>query len=508
MPVHPTDPTRRNFLTQSSAATMTPQKALFLDTLHQQITKRTKARNSLIEFTTYVKPNYKANWHHNLIGTALDRVVRGELKRLMIFMPPRHGKSELSSRKFPAYYLGHHPNHEFISASYSGDLAMDFGRDVRNLLLENSYKALFPKNTLSEDSQAKNKLHTSQGGMYFAVGVGGSTTGRGANVLNIDDPVKDRAEAESPVYRESLWEWYKSVAYPRLMPGGAIVLTMTRWHEDDLAGKILNQEQEGGEKWEKLILPAMDETGQALWPQAFPAETLKGIKATIGPHDWASLYDQRPRPIGGAFFSESDLLHNNQPVPFPASCDGVFAIIDSATKTGNENDGTAVTFFARNRHTGFPLVVLDWDIIQIEGAFLELWLPFQFKYLEELATETQARNGSLGVWIEDKSSGMVLLQQCNEKNLQATQIDSILTSIGKKERAINASSYVYKQQVKFTDRAYNRIKNYKGKTKNHLLSQILDFRVGSKGQDEDDALDTFCYGTLLALGSTGSYTTH
>jgi hypothetical protein len=458
----------------------------------------------MIDFTVYVKPNYNTNWHHALIAEKLDRIVDGTLKRLMIFMPPRHGKSELSSRKFPAFYLGHHPNHEFISASYSGDLAVDFGRDVRNLLLDAKYQALFPDAALSEDSQAKNKVHTKSGGMYFAVGVGGSTTGRGANVLNIDDPVKDRAEAESPTYRDALWEWYKSVAFPRLMPGGAIVLTMTRWHEDDLAGRILNQEQEGGEKWEKLILPAIDENQEALWPAAYPVATLKGIRETIGAHDWASLYEQRPRPIGGSFFNESDLLVNNQPVPFPSSCDGVFAIIDSATKTGNEADGTAVTFYARNRYSGHPLVVLDWDIIQIEGAFLELWLPNQFKYLETLAEETKARNGSLGVWIEDKSSGTVLLQQAHEKNLAVNEIDSLLTAMGKKERAINASSYTYRQMVKFSERAYNRTKSYKGRTRNHLLGQILDFRVGSKGMDEDDALDTFSYGTLLGLGSSPS----
>ncbi len=467
--------------------------------------QRRQARKSLIDFTCYVKRNYRPNWHHRLISEQLNRIVSGELKRLMIFMPPRHGKSELSSRKFPAFYLGHHPEHEFISASYSGDLAMDFGRDVRNLMQSAEYAALFRDNALSEDSQAKNKFNTKKGGMYFAVGIGGSTTGRGANVLNIDDPVKDRADAESPVQRDNVWNWYKSVAFPRLMPGGAIVLTMTRWHEDDLAGRILNQEYEGGEEWEKLILPAIDENGQALWPSAYPISTLENIKQTIGLHDWTSLYDQRPRPIGGSFFNEGDFLVDGQPVPFPTNCDAVYAIIDTATKTGGLNDGTSITFFARNQYGGIPLLILDWDIIQIEGAFLERWLPQQFKYLEELAEQTGARNGSLGVWIEDKSSGMVLLQQCSEKNLPAQTIDTVLTSIGKKERAINASSYVYKQQVKFTDRAYNRTKSYKGRTKNHLLSQILDFRVGAKGQDEDDALDTFSYGTIMGLGSSASY---
>ena len=484
---------------------ISPAKANFLAQLAGQVERRAKARKSLIEFAQFTKPNYRPNWHHHLISEQLNRIVRGELKRLMIFMPPRHGKSELSSRKFPAFYLGHHPTHEFISSSYSGDLAMDFGRDVRNLMVSDAYNALFPNNQLSEDSQAKNKLHTKKGGMYFAVGVGGSTTGRGANVLNIDDPVKDRAEAESPVQRDNVWEWYRSVAFPRLMPGGAVVLTMTRWHEDDLAGRILNQEAEGGEKWEKLILPAIDENETPLWPAAYPLETLKNIRSTIGPHDWASLYEQRPRPIGGAFFSESDLLVDGEPVPLPGNCDAVFAIMDSATKTGKENDGTAVTFFARNRYGGIPLIVLDWDIVQIEGAFLETWLPLQFAYLEELAALCNARSGSLGVWIEDKSSGMVLLQQCAEKSLPAQEIDSLLTSVGKKERAINASAYTYKQQVKFSDRAFKRVKSYKGRTKNHLLSQILDFRVGSKGMDEDDALDTFAYGIIMGLGSNAPY---
>jgi predicted phage terminase large subunit-like protein len=232
----------------------------------------------------------------------LEAVERGDIKRLMIFSPPRHGKSELVSRRFPAWYLGRHPGRQFISASYGADLAGDFGRDVRNIVASPEFRALFPNGGLAEDSTARNRWHTNQGGSYVAAGVGTAITGRGADILNIDDPVKDREAAESAVVREATWNWFTSTAYTRLMPGGAIVLTMTRWHQDDLAGRLLAEQAAGGDRWEVLSLPAVDDDGGALWPDAYNAETLQRIRAAIGERDWAALYMQSPRPVEGAIF--------------------------------------------------------------------------------------------------------------------------------------------------------------------------------------------------------------
>jgi hypothetical protein len=206
---------------------------------------------------------------------------------------------------------------------------------------------------------------------------------------------------------------------------------------------------------------------------------------------------------GVAFFSRDKLLLNGQPVTYPTVCDCVFAVIDTASKTGTDNDGTAVTYFAVSRvPSSIPLIILDWDIAQIEGAILESWLPSVFQRAEELSRTCRARYGSLGAFIEDKNSGTILLQQARRRGMVAHEIDSKLTAMGKDERAISVSGYVHRGEVKYSDFAFNKITIYKQKTRNHLVDQVEHFRVGDKKSDrDDDALDTFCYGIAIALGN-------
>jgi hypothetical protein len=210
---------------------------------------------------------------------------------------------------------------------------------------------------------------------------------------------------------------------------------------------------------------------------------------------------------GVAFFSRDKLLLNGQPVPYPKICDGVFAVIDTASKTGTDNDATAVTYFAINRvPIGCPLVILDWDITQIEGATLEIWLPSVFARLEELSRLCRARHGAVGAWIEDKNSGTILLQQAQRRGMQAQAIDSKLTAMGKDERAINVSGYVHCGNVKYSEYAFNKVTIYKQKSRNHLIEQIEGFRIGDKkGDREDDLLDTFAYGIAIALGNSEGF---
>jgi hypothetical protein len=185
----------------------------------------------------------------------------------------------------------------------------------------------------------------------------------------------------------------------------------------------------------------------------------------------------------------------------------VFAVIDTASKTGTDHDATAVTFFALDKlGRPAPLLILDWDIAQIEGALLETWLPMVFERLEELSRLCGARHGSLGVWIEDKNSGTILLQQAIRRQWQATAIDSKLTAMGKDERALSVSGYVYRGSVKYTDYAFNKTTVHKRKSRNHLLDQIESFRIGDKdNKREDDLLDTFCYGIAIALGNNEGF---
>lgn len=260
------------------------------------------ARSSLLAFTEYTNEQYQRAAHHELIAKKLEAVERGEIDRLMIFMPPRHGKSELASKRFPAWCLGRNPKRQIIAASYNSDLANDFGRNVRNLVAEPEFGQVFSGVTLAPDSQAANRMNTNHGGTYVAAGVGTAVTGRGAHIALIDDPFKDREEADSQRRRDLVWDWYRSTLYTRLMPGGAVVLIQTRWHEDDLAGRLL--EHEGGQ-WDVLELPAIASDGLALWPEWYPIDALRRIEATVGPREFSALYQQKPQPDEGTFFQRA-----------------------------------------------------------------------------------------------------------------------------------------------------------------------------------------------------------
>lgn len=271
---------------------------------------RETARNSLIGFSEFTKFDYVPGKVHHEIADKLMQVEAGKIDRLMILVPPRHGKSQLTTLNFPAYYIGRNAHKQIITASYGGGLATDFGREVRNLIETEDYQALFPRLTLRKDSKAANRWHTNNGGVFIATGIGGRMTGKGAHVAVVDDPHKDRKEADGRTKSDDAWEWWKSTLYPRLMPGGAIVLAMQRWNEYDLAGRLLEDEKYGGDKWTVVRLPAMaDENGEPssfeaedgvpLWPERYPVKELKRIRRVQGSRFWNSQYQQNPLPEEG-----------------------------------------------------------------------------------------------------------------------------------------------------------------------------------------------------------------
>ena len=278
-----------------------------------ELTRRRAACTSLLGFTSYTLPRYQVAHLHEKIAAKLEAVERGEISRLMIFMPPRHGKSELASKRFPAWFMGRNPASQFISASYNSDLAGDFGRSVRNIIASPEFSVLFPGVSLAQDSRAQDRWNTNHGGSYVAAGVGTAVTGRGADILSIDDPVKDRAEAESATMRDRAWNWYTSTAYTRLMPGGRVVVTQTRWHEDDLAGRLLAQQAAGGDQWDVLELPAISDAGTALWPEAYPLPVLERIRGAVGTRDFTALYQQRPAPDEGTLFRKEWIKRGKVP---------------------------------------------------------------------------------------------------------------------------------------------------------------------------------------------------
>jgi predicted phage terminase large subunit-like protein len=292
-----------------------------LDEIEQEL-----ARRCLLDFTLYTYPTYAANWHHGLICSYLDKFISGDIKRLMIFAPPRSGKSELVSRRLPAYILGRYPDTTIIATSYGADLARRMNRDVQRIMDGPEYRRLFPDSrlfganvrTVAHGSWLRNSDMfevVGHRGYYLSTGVGGSVTGSGAHVAIIDDPVKNRKEANSPTYRQTVWEWYTSTLYTRLTPDGRVLLTVTRWHDDDLAGRLLALAKSDPEadQWTTLILPAVSEDpvaayderhepGRALWETRWGIDKLRTIERTVGARDWASLYQQRPAPDEGEIF--------------------------------------------------------------------------------------------------------------------------------------------------------------------------------------------------------------
>lgn len=249
-------------------------------------------------------PNYKLADHLVQIAQTLEAVENGSIRRLLVTVPPRHGKSELCSIRFPAWYLGRNPDRRVVIASYAADLANRFSKQVRSVVDGERFQRVFPNVKLDPTSRSADTwdIHNYRGGLK-AVGVGGPLTGHGANLLIIDDPVKNREEANSEVYRESVWAWYTSTAYTRLEDAGCIALVMTRWHEDDLMGRLIEaQRSPNSDKWAVLHLPAISEAGLPLWAEKYTLEDLERIRANVGGYDWSALYQGRPTPKEGAFF--------------------------------------------------------------------------------------------------------------------------------------------------------------------------------------------------------------
>lgn len=294
--------------------------------------KKRDARGNLLDFTLYTKPDYDAGWFHESLSRVLDRFVAGEIKRLIVMAPPGHGKSELVSRRLPSYLLGRDPDATIIAASYSSDLASRMNRDVQRIIDSPEYADLFPntrlygKNIRSVASGAwlrNNDIFevVGQRGVYRSAGVGGGITGMRAKYALIDDPFKDRKAADSATMRQALWDWYTSTLYTRLAKGedGSILLTLTRWHEDDLAGRLLElaKNDPNADQWVVVRYEALKETkdgaavddprklGEALWPSGYSAKRLKGIRASIGTRDWNALFQQRPTAQAGAMIKRS-----------------------------------------------------------------------------------------------------------------------------------------------------------------------------------------------------------
>lgn len=381
-----------------------------------------KARTSFRHFVAKTMPEYKWNWHHKLLCDRLQDLMEGKVMRLMVFMPPRHGKSELCSRRFPAFCFGVNPDLKVIATSYSADLASDMNTDCQKVMDNADYHEVFPDTNLS----GRNVVTTTQPkrnstrfdivgkkGYYVSAGVGGAITGKGADIAIIDDPIKNADEAESTTFREKVWKWYGSTLYTRLEEGGRVLLVMTRWHEDDLAGRLLKQMREDpkADQWVIVNLPAIKEVednvgdprkeGEALWPGKYDIEQLNKIFATIGSRYAISLYQQKPSPLEGSIIKRDWFEYyqkgsvNMRQVDF---------YIDSSYTEKTTNDPTAIIAYYSD---GRRLYLIHCIAKHMDFPHLIKFLP---EYLESHGYTSRSR-----VYIEPKASGKSIAQELKDK---------------------------------------------------------------------------------------------
>ena len=277
-----------------SAKLIELERSVALDEARPNITK------NFLSFVKYVWPEFIEGSHHKIINKKFNDLANGKVKRLIINMPPRHTKSEFASYLLPAWMIGKNPKLKIIQATHTADLAIDFGRKTKNLVDEQNYRELFDTR-LQEDSQAAGKWKTEQGGEYFAAGVGGAITGRGADLLIIDDPHKEQdVRADGKAFEKAI-NWYTAGPRQRLQPGGSIVIVMTRWSTKDITGQLLKaQSEEGSDQWEVVELPALLPDGKPVWPEYWTKEELQKTKASIPVSNWLAQYMQQPTAEEGA----------------------------------------------------------------------------------------------------------------------------------------------------------------------------------------------------------------
>ena len=324
------------------------KKQEILDLLNEleEAKSKEKSRTDFLTFVNKMWPSFIAGRHHAIMADAFERVANGELKRLIVNMPPRHTKSEFASYLFPAWFLGRYPEKKIIQTAHTAELAVGFGRKVRNLINQDDFQQVFPGISLSYDSKAAGRWNTNKRGDYFAIGVGGAVTGKGADVLIIDDPHSEQEAAlgaYNPEVYDKVYEWYTSGPRQRLQPGGAIIVVMTRWSVRDLTGQIVKAatQRAGADEWEVIELPAIMPSGDPLWPEFWPIEQLEALKAELPISKWSAQYQQDPTSEEGALIKREWWQEWEKDSPPP--CEAIIQSWDTAFLKTQRADYSACT---------------------------------------------------------------------------------------------------------------------------------------------------------------------
>ena len=352
--------------------------------------------------------------HHEIMADAFERVARGELKRLIINMPPRHTKSEFASYLLPAWFLGQYPDKKIIQTAHTAELAVGFGRKVRNLVNSKDYKRIFPDVSLQSDSKAAGRWNTNKGGEYFAIGVGGAVTGKGADLLIIDDPHSEQegASADVNVFNRT-YEWYTSGPRQRLQPNGSIVVVMTRWHQKDLTGKVVDAsvKRGGSDQWEVIELPAILPSGKPLWSQFWSLQELESLKAELPSSKWMAQYQQDPTAEEGALVKRE--WWKEWEYQEPPQCEFIIQSWDTAFLKSERADYSACTtwgvFYRESEEDGRyapQIILLDAHKERLE-----------FPELKKVAMDKYSFYKPDAFIVEAKAAGMPLIFELRQMGI-------------------------------------------------------------------------------------------
>lgn len=378
-----------------------------------------ESRDKFLPFVHRMWPSFIGGRHHAIMADAFERVANGELKRLIINMPPRHTKSEFASYLFPAWFLGKYPEKKIIQTAHTAELAVGFGRKVRNLIDQEDFQEVFPGIELSSDSKAAGRWNTNKKGDYFAIGVGGAVTGKGADVLIIDDPHSEQEAAigaYNPEVYDKVYEWYTSGPRQRLQPGGSIIVVMTRWSVRDLTGQIIKSatQREGADEWEVIELPAIMPSGDPLWPEFWPKDQLESLKAELPVSKWSAQYQQDPTSEEGALIKREWWREWEYESPPP--CEAIIQSWDTAFLKTQRADYSACTTWGVFNHpndqgeTVPNLILLD--------AYKE---KLEFPELKRAAYEKYWEYEPDQMIVEAKAAGSPLIFELRAMGIPVTE---------------------------------------------------------------------------------------